>query len=196
MQPRAPLTQLLDEWSRGHATAGDDLFDQVYPRLHRLALSMLCTERAHHTLQPGNLVHEAYRSLDRRRKAGWCDRKHFFATAAQSMRRVLIDHERRRRCVKRGAGEVCEALPDDPADRSPRRLGPATLVDLRRALERLATFDPRQARIVELRYFCGHTIAETAAHLGCSPATVERQWLLARGFLLQQLAGASADSGR
>lgn len=182
------VTQLLLDWSRGDRTALDRLMPLVYEELRTLADRSLRHERTGHTLQGTALVHEAYLKLVDQRQVRWQDRAHFFAVAAQVMRRILVDHARRHGAAKRGSGNL--GLPPDEADAAAPQ---APLVDwlaLDRALDRLATIDERQVRIVELRFFGGLTIEETAEVLKISQATVKNEWSLARGWLYRELQGA------
>lgn len=160
------------------------LLPVVYEELKVLAASYLRRERVDHTLSPTGLVHEAYLKLVDQRSVGWEGRSHFFGIAAQAMRRILVDHARRRIAKKRGrqlqvtldtAAEPAGAPPDEEV----------AAVD--EALARLAALDPRQARLVELRYFAGLSIEEAAEVLGVSPATVKRDWVLARAWLQREL---------
>jgi RNA polymerase sigma factor (TIGR02999 family) len=183
---RADVTSVLKAWSSGRPEALDRLMPLVHAELTRLARLYMRRERGYHTLQPTGLVNEAYLRLIEQRDVTWQDRRHFYGIAARCMRRVLVDYARQRRADKRGGdatfvsldqvGEPASAAPFDPL-----------LLDM--ALDRLASLDPRQAEIVELRYFAGLTIAETAAHLGISPATVKRDWESARVWLTCQLSG-------
>jgi RNA polymerase sigma factor (TIGR02999 family) len=179
------VTRLLGLWSSGRAEALEELFPLVYDQLRALAASFFRRERAGHTLQPTALVHEAYFRLTGRSQASVRDRAHFFAVAAQAMRRILVDHARRQRAAKRV----------DPADRVPLdEASPAVaaadvdLLALHEALDDLAQVNPRQARVVELRYFGGMTTEETAEVLQVSTATVERDWQAARLWLHRQLS--------
>ncbi|HSL22799.1 MAG TPA: sigma-70 family RNA polymerase sigma factor [Vicinamibacterales bacterium] len=181
------VTRLLLDWSRGDRSALDRLMPLVYAELRVLADRSLRHERTGHTLQGTALVHEAYLKMVDQRQVRWQDRAHFFAVAAQLMRRILVDHARRHRAAKRGSGKP--GLPPDEADVP---APPTSLIDwlaLDRALDRLAALDERQARIVELRFFGGLTIEETAEVLQVSPATVKNEWSLARGWLYRELQG-------
>ena len=180
------VTQLLLDWSRGDRTALDRLMPLVYAELRALADRSLRHERSGHTLQGTALVHEAYLKLVNQRQVRWQDRAHFFAVAAQLMRRILVDDARRHGAAKRGAGKP--ELPLDEAD-TPVPPAPVDWLALDRALDRLATIDERQARIVELRFFGGLTIEETAEVLQISPATVKNDWTLARSWLYRELQG-------
>ncbi len=181
------VTQLLLDWSRGDRTALDRLMPLVYTELRALADRSLRHERTGHTLQGTALVHEAYLKLVDQRQVRWQDRAHFFAVAAQLMRRILVDHARRHGAAKRGSGRPALALGE--ADAAAGEVPLIDLLALDRALDRLAAFDERQARIVELRFFGGLTIEETAEILQVSQATVKNEWSLARGWLYRELRG-------
>ena len=187
----ADVTGLLIAWSEGDRTALDALLPVVYVELRRQARRALRREAAGHTLQPTALVHEAYLRLVDQRPIRWQSRAHFFGVAARCMRQVLVDAARARRAAKRGRGT--SALTLDDAD------GVAALsagvedagvevLALDAALARLAALDPEQARLVELRYFGGLTLDDTAATLGVSAATVSREWTVARRWLRRELA--------
>jgi RNA polymerase sigma factor (TIGR02999 family) len=174
--------------------AYDELTPLVYAELRRQARLALRREGEGHTLQPTALVHEAWLRLDDQRGAHWESRTHFFAIAAQMMRRVLVDHARTRRALKRGGGAVQVTL--GAVDRESASLGRSTdegsadnvdLIALDGALSRLAALDPQKARLVELRYFAGLSIPEAAAALGVSQATVGREWAVARMWLRREL---------
>lgn len=177
------MTRLLGELQQGAEGAGDQLVPLVYAELHALAVHYMRGERADHTLQPTALVNDAYIRLVGQRNASWQNRSHFFGIAAQAMRRILVDHARRNRASKREGGE--RVTLDESVAESPQRS--VDLIALDDALERLASLDPRQARVVELRYFSGLDIEQTAAVLGISAATVKRDWTFARAFLLREL---------
>jgi RNA polymerase sigma factor (TIGR02999 family) len=181
------VTRLLLDWSHGDRTALDRLMPLVYDELRALAGRSLRSERSGHTLQATALVHEAYLKLVDQRQVRWQDRAHFFAVAAKLMRRILVDHARRHAAIKRGGGQ-----PGRPLDEADAQAQPAPLVDwlaLDRALDRLAALDDRQARIVELRFFGGLTIEETARVLQVSAATVKDEWSFARGWLYREMRG-------
>jgi RNA polymerase sigma factor (TIGR02999 family) len=181
------VTRLLDAVSHGRADVLPELLPLVYDELRRLAASYLRRERADHTLQPTALVHEAYLKLVDQRLDRWQNRSHFFGIAAQAMRRILVDHARAHDAAKRGAGVERVTLDEHAL------LGESSSVDLialDEALTRLATLDPRQARIVELRFFAGLEVDETARVLDVSPATVKRDWAMARAWLHRELATA------
>lgn len=179
------ITRLLIAWSEGRKDALDDLLPLVYEELRRVAASYVRRERPGQALQPTALVHEAYLRLIDQRRVQWRNRAHFYGVAAQIMRRVLVDQFRAERADKRGAGWTRVALFDE-------MMPAAAAVDvdvlaLDEALRRLAVFDPQQARIVELRYFGGLTIEEAAEVLKISPATVVREWTIARAWLRAEL---------
>lgn len=184
------VTLLLREWSEGDAGALERLIPLVYNELQRLARAHLRDERAGHTLQPTALVHEAYLRLVDQRRVNWQNRGHFFSVAAQMMRRILVDHARARLTKKRGHGVrtigLDEAIPvSTEAD--------AALVSLDDALAGLKDLDPRQCRVVELRYFAGLTLEETAEALAVSTATVKREWTLAKAWLRREMGSGPAD---
>jgi RNA polymerase sigma factor (TIGR02999 family) len=184
------VTELLREWAAGDARACEALVPLVYAELRRQARRALRREGEGHTLQPTALVHEAWLRLGGQHDGHWESRTQFFAIAAQMMRRVLVDHARRRRALKRAGGAVQVSLGD--ADRAVGAPGGDTLdaVDLlalNDALARLAVLDPQKARLVDLRYFAGLSIPEAAAALGVSPATVGREWAVARMWLRREL---------
>jgi RNA polymerase sigma factor (TIGR02999 family) len=185
--PNGPdeITDLLLAWSRGDANAGDRLLPAIYADLHRQASSAMRREGEEHTLQPTALVHEAYMRLVDQKRVVWKNRSQFFGVASQMMRRVLVDHARERLAAKRGAGRVQVSLSGVDAVSGS---DDAEVIALHEALERLARFDDRQARIVELRYFGGLDIEEAAQALGISPATVKREWTIARAWLRRELA--------
>ncbi len=182
--PPPGVTELLADWQRGDQSALDRLMPAVYEELHRLAGRYLSHERSDHTLQATALVHEAYVRLVDQRSVRWQNRAHFFGIAAQLMRRVLVDHARRRDAVKRGDG--ARALSLEEADgQTPSE--PLDILELDRALERLTALDGEQGRIVEMRFFGGLTVEESAEVLGVSPRTVKRQWRAARAWLYREL---------
>jgi RNA polymerase sigma factor (TIGR02999 family) len=184
-EPERPdVTRLLREWQAGSGPALERLIPLVYDELHALASRYLSRERRDHTLQTTALVNEAFVKLAGQRKVDWQSRAHFFGIAAKLMRRILVDHARSQGADKRGGREVRVALEEDVAQQD----GPdVDLIALDAALAKLEALDPRQARVVELRYFGGLSVDETAEALGSSPATVKRDWTLARAFLHQQL---------
>jgi len=189
--PPSGVTELLRRWNSGDREAMDRLMPIVYDELRRLAAGYLKGERPGHTLQPTALVHEAYLRLVRQDRVEWQNRAHFFGIAASMMRRVLVDHARRRQAEKRDAGgfrltlqlgEACEAARDPE------------LLELDQALGRLERLDADQARVVELRFFGGLTVEETAVVLGISTATVKREWRTAKAFLRREMASDDAGS--
>ncbi len=188
--PRTPpghdVTRLLLDLQQGREGAADALVPLVYAELHDLAVHYMRGERDSHTLQPTALVHEAYMRLVDQRNASWQNRSHFFGIAAQAMRRILVDHARRKRASKREGGE--RVTLDESVAEAPQRS--VDLIALDDALLKLAALDPRQARVVELRYFGGLDIEQTAESLGISPATVKRDWTFARAFLQREMDGA------
>ena len=179
------VTRLLLNWGNGDRAALDALAPLVYDELRRLAQSYLRRERSDHTLQGTALVNEAYlRLVDQNVK--WQNRAHFFGVAAQMIRRILVDHARGHQAVKRGAGAAKLSLDDALA--VPGVGKDLNLVNLDEALKELEALDGRQARIIELRYFTGLSIEETAEVVGISPATVKREWTAARAWLFRQLS--------
>ena len=180
------VTELLVAWRRGDESAAERLIPLVYDDLRARAAGALRRERRAHTLTPTALVHEAYLRLVDGQLPEVQGRKHFLAIAARVMRRVLVDHARARNAAKRNQGK--EALSLDEALTLGDGRGPA-LVRLDDALSALASFDPAKARLVELRYFAGLTIEETADVLDTSPATVKREWALARAWLHREVKG-------
>jgi RNA polymerase sigma factor (TIGR02999 family) len=181
----AQITQLLIAWSDGNRDAVEGLLPLVYGELRRLAARYLRHEASGHTLQPTALVHEAYMRLIDQRRVRWRNRAHFFGIAAEIMRRILVDHARSQGAQKRGAGWehiplVEEQLPSGAAD--------VDVVALDDALKRLAVVDAQQARIVELRYFGGLTIDEVSEVTRISPATVVREWTMAKAWLRAELS--------
>jgi len=194
MAEEIPVTDTFLRWRSGDPTALDDLLPRVYDELRALADAYMRRERAGHTLQPTALVHEAFLRLLRLPPGSVQNRIHFFALAAQAMRRILADHARRHRAAKRGGGAVRVPLelveggaPATPAGDD------VAADDLDAALDDLAKLDERQARVVELRFFGGLSIEETAEVLAVSPATVKRDWLVARAWLHRELRGGTAE---
>ena len=185
-QPRdlRDTTQLLVKWSKGDQQALQELMPRVYDELRQLAGHLLRRERAGHTLQPTALVHEAYLRLVDQTRADWRNRAQFLAVAAQMLRRVLVDHARAKQRRKRGSGTVVLSLEESLVSGPERNLD---VLALDEALSELARLDPQQSRIVELRFFAGISIEETAASLGIIPATVKRDWAVARAWLYRRL---------
>jgi RNA polymerase sigma factor (TIGR02999 family) len=183
------ITRLLARWNKGDAKALEELTPIVYEELRRLASHYMGRESSDHTLQPTALVHEAYLRLAGVREAKFHNRTHFFGAAAAVMRRVLVDYARERRAAKRGAGATVASL-DEAVDRGiDLRFD---LVALNDGLDRLATLAPQPARVVELRYFGGLTVEETAAFLDVAPITVKRHWAFARAWLHRTLTAEDA----
>ena len=184
------VTRLLLEWGDGNQQALEALVPLIYKELRNLAHNFLYRERPGHTLQTTALVHEAYLKLIDQNDARWQNRAHFFAIAAQAMRRILIDSARKHAAAKRG-GPQAELSLDEVADIA---LEPdSNLLKLDEALNQLAKIDSRQSRIVELRYFGGLTIEETAEVISVSPATVKREWTMARAWLHQEITESGLD---
>jgi RNA polymerase sigma factor (TIGR02999 family) len=184
---RGQVTELLLAWSQGDEDAAERLIPLVYDELRARAATALRPERPDHTLTPTALVHEAYLRLVDQRLPQFENRKHFYGVAARVMRQVLVDHARSRKAAKRNDGR--QALPlDENFPVTDERA--ADLMALDDALAALAGVDPEKARLVELRYFTGLTIEDTAEMLGVSPATVKREWALARAWLHREISGA------
>lgn len=178
------ITRLLTDWRGGDRAALERLAPLVHDELHRLARHYLSRERPGHTLQATALVNEAYLRLIDQQNSDWQDRAHFFAVAARIMRHLLIDHARARRYAKRGGGARQVSL-DEAAAISPE--ASLDLLALNEALDRLASIDERKVAIVELRYFSGLSVEETAAAMGLSEITVKREWLKAKAWLYREL---------
>ena len=174
------VTELLARWNEGEVAARDALIPLVYDELRRLAKRHLAGQRGSHTLQATALVHEAYLRLVSRKRGQWQDRAHFFALAAQMMRQILVDHARARNAAKRGGGAVTVVLDQEPGMQPAMNLD---IIALDSAMKRLAELDPRQSQIVELRFFGGLSIEETARVVDISPATAKREWATARVWL-------------
>jgi RNA polymerase sigma-70 factor, ECF subfamily len=181
----AGVVERLPETAYDGSPVMEDLLPLVYGELKRIAARELRGERPGHTLCTTALVHEAWVELAKLDRIRWQNRSHYLALAAQAMRRVLIDHAVARRALKRGGGQPVEPLDDDAMAMVEARA--AELLDLDAALVRLAALDRRQADVVECRFFGGMSIEETADALGTSPATVKRQWVLARAWLNREL---------
>jgi len=178
------VTQLLARWSRGDAVARDALIPLVYDELHRLARHFLARQRPGHTLQSTALVHEAYLRLVGPSPVRFEDRAHFFAVAARVMRHILVDHARSRSAARRGGNNFTMVLDETIAVPAEREVNVVALDD---ALNRLAALDARQATIVEMRFFGGLSIEETATALELSPSTVKRDWIVAKTWIRQCL---------
>ena len=181
---------MLREWCDGDRAAFDQLMPLVYDELHHQAALFRRRERQDHTLQTTALIHEAYLKLIDQRDVRWQNRNHFFAVASQMIRRVLVDHARARHRIKRGGAAMKVTLSDDLA--SANNTADVDLVALDDALEQLAALDPRQARVIELRFFAGLSIEETAETLNLSPATVKREWVMARAWLFREMRNTAS----
>jgi RNA polymerase sigma-70 factor (ECF subfamily) len=184
VQSRTQVTQLLQQWQEGSNDALEALMPLVYKELKRLAGSYLRRERPDHTLQSAALVNEAYLRLVDQTQTRWQNKAHFYGIAAQMMRRVLADHARGHNAAKRGAGMPELELNEAVAQAQARSVD---LVDLEEALQKLEKLDPQQGKIVELRFFSGLSIEDTANVLGISPATVKRDWAVARAWLFREV---------
>lgn len=189
--PTHEITHQLHRWSRGEPRAVDDLVPLVYRELHAIADAYSRRERPDHTLQPTAVVHEAFLKLfaGEPPSVDWQDRSHFLGIAAKVMRQVLVDHSRRKKAGKRGGGARRTTLPEEP---SPRTLRPSDIEALDDALQALESLAPEEARVVELRFFGGLSLEETAECLGVSRKTVVRRWRRARAWLRVEL-GADPD---
>jgi RNA polymerase sigma factor (TIGR02999 family) len=187
--PEAGITDLLISWSDGSRDALDALMPAVYDDLRRMAAAYMHREPNGHVLQPTALVSEAYLRLIDQRRVKWRNRAHFFGVAAGMMRRLLVDHARRVRAERRGG--AWERVTLTGADVTAEEPNPVDVLALHESLERLGSFDPQQARIVELRYFGGLTIEETAEVVGVSEATVVREWTIAKAWLRANLSPES-----
>jgi RNA polymerase sigma factor (TIGR02999 family) len=175
------VTDLLLDWNRGNSLAREKLFGLVYPELRRLAAARMHRERQEHTLQPTALVNEACVSLLAHKRIQWQNRAHFFGISVRLMRRSLLKYAVRRSAAKRGSGQANAPLDDEVAAVNDAHA--QELMELDRALAELAAMDPRQGQIVRLRFFEGLSAEETATRLGISPATVKRDWRVARAWL-------------
>jgi RNA polymerase sigma factor (TIGR02999 family) len=184
----AQITRMLREWQDGSREALDRLIPLVYDELHALASRQLAREWRHDRLQTTVVVNETYMKLFGQREVDWQNRGHFFAIAAQLMRRILVDHARRERRDKRGGDAVRVDL-DDASVATASAVDAVDALALDGALQKLEQLDPDQATVVELRFFGGLTVEETAAALGISATTVKREWALAKGWLHQELTG-------
>jgi len=186
----ADVTQILHEWKDGSREALDRLIPIVYEELRTIASRQLAREWRHDRLQTTTVVNEAYVKLFAQRQVDWQNRGHFFAIAAQLMRRILVDHARRELREKHGGGAIHVELSDALSKPAEPSLDVLDAVALDAALQKLEALDPDQGRIVELRFFGGLTVEETAAALGISPATVKREWAVAKGWLYRELTGS------
>ena len=184
------VTQLLKRFGNGDQSALDELIPRLYDELRRLASTYLRDERIDHTLQTTALVHEAYLRLVDQRAVQWHDRNHFFAIAAQMMRRILVDHARKHAAVKRGKSFTRISLEDAAvfSEEHPRQM-----IAVDELLTRLASFDPQGSRIVELRFFAGLSLEETAEAMGLSTAKVRREWSTAKAWLTREMAREQAS---
>jgi RNA polymerase sigma factor (TIGR02999 family) len=186
------VTGLLQAWGQGDREAGERLIPLVYDELRRQAARHLRREKREHTLRPTALVHEAYLRLAGQRDAVWSNRAQFFGVAAQVMRRILVDHARRRGASKRAGSWRRVSLDEAMVRAEPRDL---EILALEEALSELASLDPDKARLVELRYFGGLSLEETADVLRVSESTVTREWRMAKAWLFRRITGASPDGG-
>jgi RNA polymerase sigma factor (TIGR02999 family) len=187
-ESNADVTGLLRAWGKGDRDAGDRLVPLIYQQLRRRAAAYLRRERPNHTLQATALVHEAFLRLVDQRQVAWQNRAQFYGVASQMMRRILVDHARRRKMNKRSGHWMRVSLTDLGAAAPDRGFDVLMLDSL---LDRLAAFDARKSRVVELRYFGGLSLEETARFLDVSPATIDREWRAARAWLHAQLAHGS-----
>ena len=181
------ITQLLQDWQRGDRQALDRLMPLVYDELHLIATRHLARERRERTLQTTALVNEAYMKLVGQRKVDWQNRAHFFALAAQLMRRIILDDARRRQREKHGGDAVLVPIDDVEISTPSRAVDAVDVLELDRALTDLEAIDADQSRIVELRFYGGLTIEETAEVMGVSIATIKREWTLAKSWLYRAL---------
>jgi RNA polymerase sigma factor (TIGR02999 family) len=181
------ITQLLIDLTNGKQNAVDDLLPLIYSELRSLAANYLRRERSGHTLQPTALVHEAYLRLVDQTQVNWQNRAHFFGMAAQMMRRILVDHARAHKASKRGSDYQKVSL-DENVDKAVQRS--AELIALDDALNELSTVDEIKSKIIELRYFGGLTVEETAAVLGVTPITINRHWRMAKAWLFGKMQSA------
>jgi len=187
---RSSVTELLRAWGQGDAQALDRLTPLVYQELRRIAGRYMARERRDHTLQATALVNEAYLRLVDAKEVSWHDRVHFFAISSQTMRRILVDFARARHARKRGSGAKALSLEESLVVQGQPG---ADLVALDDALNTLAAIDPRRSRVVELRFFGGLSVEETAEVLRVSPETVKRDWKLAKAWLLRELSHENPD---
>ena len=185
------ITQVLERIQNGEPSAAEALLPLVYDELRKLAGQKMAQEKPGQTLQPTALVHEAYIRLVNQKRVAWQNRAHFFGIAARMMRRILVDHARRKRASKRDAERLC--ILEKPTEELSAVDAP-DLLSLHSALEALERLDPRQARIVELRFFAGLTVEETAEVAHTSTATVKREWRTARAWLRREIGGRSGTA--
>jgi RNA polymerase sigma factor (TIGR02999 family) len=189
--PPSDVTALLIAWGRGEAEARERLIPLVYAELRKLAAGAMAAERRDHTLEPTALVHETYMKLIRQAEVPWESRAHFFGVAARLMRQILVDHARAHGAGKRGGGK--QRLTLDSALAAAAGGNEVELIALDDALTALSRIDADQARVVELRFFGGLSVPETAEALGVSAATVKRDWAVARAWLFRRLAPAGGS---
>jgi RNA polymerase sigma-70 factor, ECF subfamily len=192
MVDSSDVTILLNRINDGDGNAPEELLPLVYGELRKLAHSYLQRERANHTLQATALVHEAYIRLVDWEKVSWQNRAHFFAVAARLMRKILVDYAREKRARKRDFGQKLSL--DEAISFSNRKNAEIDLIGLDDALEKLSKFDKTQSKIVELRFFGGLTIEETAHALSISPATVKREWTVAKTWLHREISRENIDN--
>jgi RNA polymerase sigma-70 factor, ECF subfamily len=185
------VTGWLLRWSEGDSDALEQLLPVVYDECRAIAARQLRSESAGHTLNPTALVHELYLRLVDQKRASWKNRAQFFAVTARIMRRILVDHARARRAKKREASACMVTLEAVPGEEDARI---ADVIAIDEALARLARLDPDQERVVDLRFFAGLTVEETAFVMGCSPRTVKREWQLARAWLFRELYGGGSPA--
>lgn len=185
------ITQLLLSWSKGDGSALDQLIPLVYPELRRMARAYMNREKSGHTLQTSALINEAYLRLVNQQEIAWQDRAHFYAVSAQIMRHILVDHARRYRRDKRGGGAEHLPLDETPVGCNERAVELMALDD---ALTRLAAIDARKSQIVELRFFGGLTVDETAEVMKLAPITIMREWRAAKAWLGREVSGEASQS--
>jgi RNA polymerase sigma-70 factor, ECF subfamily len=186
------ITQLLNDLTQGKAASQEELIAAIYGELRRIARAHLRRERNDHTLQPTALVNEAFLRLVQHENCSWENRTHFFAVASTMMRRVLVDYARSRNRAKRGGGEVVAELREEMYFSEQKS---TEILELDEALGRLSLLEPRQTRVVELRFFGGLTIDQSADVLGVSPRTVKNDWNVARAWLHRELKSKSGFAG-
>lgn len=184
------ITALLRDWQTGRPAALNELFEAVYPEMHRIARRYSGRERISSTLQCTAVVHEAWLRLAQSQQVSFKDRTHFFAFSARLMRAILIDYARARKSKKRGGGETIFSLMDSDASVYPADV---EILDLNGALEELEKLDPVQGQIVEMRYFSGLSIPETAEALGVSESTVKREWVVAKTWIRRRLMNGGKE---
>jgi RNA polymerase sigma-70 factor (ECF subfamily) len=180
------ITALLHDWKSGDASAAERLANLAYPELRRIAMRHCRRENRSSTMQCTAVVHEAWLRMAQQQDACWTDRTHFFAFVSRLMRSILIDYARAKKSKKRGGGALQFSLADSDAISSPPEI---EVLELNAALEELERLDPMQGRIVELRYFSGLSIPETADALGISESTVKREWTVAKTWIRRRLVG-------